>query len=71
MTSAHIPSNQSAAGGLKVGIGVVAILALVALSGLDGGPAADRSGPQASQQVATPQAQPVFDGRGKWGGYAR
>ena len=81
MTSAHSQtiearggtgsaSSQIGTGGrLRLAVAVAAVLALVAWSALDGGPTVDRSGLQANQQLAAPEAPPLFDGRGKWGGY--
>ena len=62
-------SNIGTGRRLRLVFGIAAILALVAWSALDGAPAVDRSVPQAGNQPAAPQAQPLFDGRGKWRGY--
>lgn len=67
---AHSGSWRIGTGGrLRLVFGAAAILALVAWGALDGRSAPDPSGLQASEQLAAPEARPVFDGRGKWSGY--
>jgi len=72
MTTVHLQTIEAGGGtvrGVRLALGVAAILALVAWSALDGGSSVDRSRPQANEQLASPEAWPVYDGRGKWRGY--
>ena len=54
---------------LRLVIGAAAVFALVALAALGEGGARHGSDVQADTTVS--QTGPDFDGRGKWGGYAR
>jgi hypothetical protein len=56
-------------GRLRLYLGAVAVLALVLLVALESRPTTQASGLEAGP--AAGQAGPVFDGRGKWIGYAR
>ena len=60
--------SNGAAGWRWLALGAAAILALMAWNGPDG---ADRLETGALGQSVAAETQPAFDGRGKWGGYAR
>lgn len=56
-------------GRLRLGLGIAAVLALVVMATLGDGQSTP--GPDSNVDAPVEQAETVFDGRGKWGGYAR
>ena len=58
-------SSKNARGWVWFVLVAVAILGLLAWNG------PDRLETRAAEQSAAAETQPAFDGRGKWGGYAR
>ena len=62
--------RQRLAAPLRLYLGVTALMALAAVAALDFGAA--RSQVEATGSQTSAEAEPPrFDGRGKWGGYAR
>ena len=56
-------------GRLRLGLGIAAVLALLVMATF--GEADSTLGPDSTVEASTGQTETVFDGRGKWGGYAR
>ncbi len=70
MSDARSETFQAAAGGLgplRLLVGTIAILFLVALASLDVGTSSRYAGTAVSDEETV--SAPVFDGRGKWSGY--
>ena len=58
-------------GGVRLIVGVLTVLVLVALGAADARRSMPDQAASDAASLAEPDPAPAFDGRGKWGGYAR